>query len=789
MVLPNGTSWTFSYDSAYGTLSKITFPTGGTISYQWATATTCTGQEAYSTFPTYSFVVTSRTVNANDGSGPHTWSYNNTGDSFANFPSSYQTIVTDPLLNNSAHTMTTLGTACLNIYETELDQYSGSHSTGTLLEKTTTAYSYSSDPYNLSGASGYNYSSGYSGAIMSLLPTSTTVTDVASGKAYESAKSYDSGIPLYPLQGTAVYGNVTGEQVYDCGNSSGSPGSLIRSATTKYQALNGPNASSYLALTMLSLPYSVQVNDGSGNQASLTQYNYDETSLTSSGLTSAQNFDTAPPSGTYRGNNTSVLRWLNSGTLTCPNGNSGGSGSNLISKSTYFNAGTIKVSSDPCGDTTTYAYSPTYVDSVPTTVTNALGQQSAYGYDFNSGLKVSETDPNQRTTGYGYDSSWRLTSITYPDNGSRTYCYSDSSSAVCGGAAVAPSVLFTETMSASQSEQLEADVDGLGRTIKERVLSDPDGVVMTDTTYDGMGRVQSVSNPYRTTSDPTYGITSYLYDALNRKLDQCQPDNSSSPSTTCVPQNSYQSWSYSGNVVTFRNEDANQWLETTDALGRLTWVVEPGALVTNYAYDALNDLQTVNQVGNAGIGDTPRARSFSYDSLSRLLCASNPENSTSSCPSAAPSSYVAGSVGYTYDPIGNVSSKIDARPVTTNYSYDALNRLLNKTYIYAPAGSLSSCYQYDTAPNGIGRLTAEWTQAGSCQQTFPSSGYQTLRVFGGYDTMGRVLTEQQCVAGYCTSASVPSQPTPNCPSLSSAVGLQYCYDLSGNLLLTSMRLA
>jgi hypothetical protein len=48
--------------------------------------------------------------------------------------------------------------------------------------------------------------------------------------------------------------------------------------------------------------------------------------------------------------------------------------------------------------------------------------------------------------------------------------------------------------------------------------------------------------------------------------------------------------------------------------------------------------------------------------------------------------------------------------------------------------------------------------------------------------MGRALTELQCAGGYCTSPAVPAQPSANCTSLSSATGLQYCYDFAGNLL-------
>jgi YD repeat-containing protein len=159
--------------------------------------------------------------------------------------------------------------------------------------------------------------------------------------------------------------------------------------------------------------------------------------------------------------------------------------------------------------------------------------------------------------------------------------------------------------------------------------------------------------------------------------------------------------------------------------------------------------------------------------MSRLIYASQPE---------------AGSLSYTYYPAGNVETRTDARGVIVTYGYDQLNRLVSKTYSgNAPAGSLASCYQFDTATNGIGRLGFEWTQSSSCPSTPPSappaSGtYQSLRTIGAYDAMGRVASEQQCVLGYCTSSAPPAAPSPNCASLSTAGGVGYCYDLAGNLL-------
>lgn len=333
-------------------------------------------------------------------------------------------------------------------------------------------------------------------------------------------------------------------------------------------------------------------------------------------------------------------------------------------------------------------------------------------------------------------------------------------------------------MNATQSEMLEADVDGLGRKTRERVLSDPSGADLTDTTYNAIGRVQSVSNPYRTSGDPTDGFTSYLYDALGRKTYECEPGGIES--TSCNPSASGTTslhWSYSGNVVIFQDGNGNQWQWTSDGLGRLTNVVEPGSLVTNYLYDALNNLTCAAQNGTnttafstcAAAPATWRPRSFSYDSLSRLISATNPET---------------GTVGYTYDPIGNVSTKTDARGVETGYAYDALNRLYAKTYTNAPAGTLSSCYQYGTSQGFYDRLVAEWTQPVGCSPTHPSAPLainQSLRVYGAYDAMGRVQSEYQCAAGFCTTTSAPSAPT-GCPTLSSGTGLQYCYDWVGDLL-------
>ena len=131
IVLPNGQSWNFSYDS-YGDLSQITLPTGGTISYGWGTVGSCRNGTAFIPPAAYYYpVVGSRTVNANDGTGAHTWTY---GGGYLKAPgTSITRTITDPAGNQDVHTLTPLTSTTCSLFETQVQKYQGSSTTGTLL--------------------------------------------------------------------------------------------------------------------------------------------------------------------------------------------------------------------------------------------------------------------------------------------------------------------------------------------------------------------------------------------------------------------------------------------------------------------------------------------------------------------------------------------------------------------------------------------------------------------------------------------------------------------------------
>jgi RHS repeat-associated protein len=347
--------------------------------------------------------------------------------------------------------------------------------------------------------------------------------------------------------------------------------------------------------------------------------------------------------------------------------------------------------------------------------------------------------PTVQPRGYSYDALGRVLCTTIKDSNNVLY------SSVCDSYNDGAPSSSTHTVKQDSTHNIttESKLDGYGRLQESSLTSDPSGADYTDITYDPLGRKQSVSNPYRSTSDPSYGITSYMYDALGRMIAQCQPDNTASPATTCQPANSYLKWGYAGNLTDFYDETLRHWQRTSDALGRLTKVLEPNGstnitatptLETDYQYTAFGDLTKVSQSG--------LVRTFTYDGLSRLLTASNPESGTVCYGVVSGSSCVNG-----YDANSNLVYRTDARGIQTTYTYDALNRLTAKTYSDATP---PAHFNYDettvtvgnnfwsgpyTLHNGIGRMTSWYvgtTEPGLAMKTFT------------YDSAGRPLQSQQC---------------------------------------------
>jgi YD repeat-containing protein len=415
-----------------------------------------------------------------------------------------------------------------------------------------------------------------------------------------------------------------------------------RKTVTTYAALGN---------NILDRPSTVTVYDGNSNVAGQTSYSYDEYSLSSSGVSSLSAI-----SGS-RGNQTSATKYSSAS-------------ASVVSHAHFDDAGQTVSTADGNGNVTLYGYdsTDTYLTrkTYPTVTAGTFSE--TFTVDSSTGLTTKSKNLSSNITGYAYDSMLRKTGVcsadggytltSYPSSTTQTVARLTGSGAGCTAGGGTPSGTFaTSTM----------EYDGYGRLLHN---TDPAGDV-TDTSYDSMGRIYSQSNPH--TGASTSGTVYHIYDALGRETKRTDQDGSfqywcyNGVSTAGQPNCKSHIGSKTGTWVDYQDENGNQWQRTSDALGRLIEVAEPNGastaatMETDYSFDALDNLLSVTQYGGLYGTSGSRTRSFNYDRLSRLLCASNPENSTGICSSTASGAYVPGTTGYTYDANGNVTSKTDAQ--------------------------------------------------------------------------------------------------------------------------------
>lgn len=801
----------FSYDQTYGRVTKITFPDGGYVRYVWgvnpkANVATLTysvpqtivyalggGQTVtYNNWNSYPCnleydepAITDRYVSY-DGTNEvqhQTFAYTTSGLSGNGWTSKQTVVTTYDLLTGKALQAT-------YNYSPMLPDPGGPGSASSRVPmvpvETSVVYSDVTNPQTATTLKTVNNN------WLNYLTKSAEQTILDNGQATTTVRCYDQNeqvIGVYEYE----YGFAGDGSASPLPSCSSNPGNLNQAAigylkrvtqtqySPYYQGLPPYTVSSVVGYTgnilgthIVNAPNSVTVQDGSGSTAQQTTYIYTDavaTSGTATGLTS--------PPGPNRGNISSIER--------------GASTSNYLTTTTYtyWDTGEVSSQTDGCGNgnctsdmttgtsltstcqmsssgqmsntghTTNYCYSDNSSScggsAPPNGLTNAFitsvtypdGTGKSFCWDYLKSQLLSSTDENGNKTSYVYgDPLGRVTQVNYPDGGQTNFTYNDGT---YGSGTNIPNIQTTKLMNGSTSLTSTAARDGMGHTVR---TIDPAGDTV-DTTYNGMGLVYSVTNPYQGSTPSSY-TTTYLYDVLGRQTLLTHQDSSTVQTK------------YSGDCTKVTDENGNNHQSCVDGLGRLSQVTEPTGAITYYLYNVLGDLTCAAQDGGGGGTFTScnaapsswRPRTFVYDSLSELTSSSNPET---------------GTVGYTYDANGNLQSRTDARWITTNYQYDVRNRLLQKTYANMTSSTVTSCYEYGTSANSIGRLLNEWTQPSGTSCTKSGSTYAplagqflTLKSYA-YDPMGRPTSVQQqhCIGNTCTA------PTPY------AVGL--IYDLVGDI--------
>ncbi|HEU0048045.1 MAG TPA: hypothetical protein VFQ43_10630, partial [Nitrososphaera sp.] len=255
----------------------------------------------------------------------------------------------------------------------------------------------------------------------------------------------------------------------------------------------------------------------------------------------------------------------------------------------------------------------------PTLITNALSQINYSQYDYYSGKPVDVEDENGVVTSYYYNGPLdRRTQIKRgvgtTAESQITFTYDD----------VSRVITSTSDLASNNDKALQVKTiyDGVGRVTETRQYEGGSNYAAIQRQYDAHGRAYRLSNPFRPWKGESAIWTQSTFDALDRVTDVTTPDGAVVHST------------YVGNSITVIDQALRKRRSVTDALGRLLRVDEPdkdtGALdntsgvpiqSTVYSYDILGDLVEVAQ------GTQPH-RLFVYDSLKRLLSATNPESGT-----------------------------------------------------------------------------------------------------------------------------------------------------------------
>jgi RHS repeat-associated protein len=292
----------------------------------------------------------------------------------------------------------------------------------------------------------------------------------------------------------------------------------------------------------------------------------------------------------------------------------------LTSSFTYDSFGNVLTSKDPNQNVTTYDYTDNYTDSskntgtarFATTITlpptGGVSHVTRKQYDWNTSLVMAVCGENyggsactwgQSPAGgpipdyvtHSYDFMNRPLTVSDGGGGQTSFAYNESSLPI--------SVSMTTRHDSSINVVHAAVLDGLGRT-KQTQWVTPECTVKTDTTYDPLGRVSTVSNPYCSTSDSTYGITTTQYDALGRVLKVIPQDGTVSSNNVTTDYSNFP-------TVTVTDQTGNPRRTTTDAFGRLIRVDEPGTPTSGAA--AAGNLPVNGSLRSALVGGHGAAQS------------------------------------------------------------------------------------------------------------------------------------------------------------------------------------
>jgi len=229
------------------------------------------------------------------------------------------------------------------------------------------------------------------------------------------------------------------------------------------------------------------------------------------------------------------------------------------------------------------------------------------------------------------------------------------------------------------------------------------------TTYDKLGRVKKVSEPY-SQSDLNGGVTLYYtqyksYDVLNRVKEKLDAKSVDALYTYGVNGNPLDTQI----AVTPPDSPAYTSYETHDSLGKLISTLDANGSETDFRYDAGgNPVLIQDAAGNQTLA--------SFNILGQKTAITDPDM---------------GSWTYAYDVLGELLQQTDAKGQQIAMAYDKLGRMTSKLQ---PESATPTIWTYDSCTHGIGKL---------CNVT-QFDGYSET---DGYDQDGRLSSSDEKISG------------------------------------------
>lgn len=469
----------------------------------------------------------------------------------------------------------------------------------------------------------------------------------------------------------------------------------------------------------------------------------------------------------------------------------------------------------------------TYYDGLGRTTEEKVSDSSGTTYSIvstnydpsNRPYQVSNpyTGTAQYFTTTQFDALGRPRSVTLPDGSTTTYSYS--------GAAA--------TVTDPTGKQRESVVDGLGRlatvyepdvnngnlltvqtsyvyTALDDVATVTEGAQTRTYSYDGLGRLTSVSTPEAGTVSYQYNdfglvtqrtdarlvVTNYSYDSLNRLTslsytvpqgsgvtpmpNVCNPLGGTANANVCFYYDEGGAAANALGRLTHFADDVGSEAYTYNILGRTTQVqkvIHSQTYTTGYAYNLAGELTSITYPSG-------RVVQQSFDAIGRL-CEVAPQTAVCGDSSAPYAS------GYAYSPALELTGLNYGNGVAASFGYSpdrlqltslsytkGTNTLFSLSYSYAQNGGNDGeitsitdgvdsgrnvSYTYDA----LGRLSTAVTAGSSA---YPKWGLQWT-----YDRYGNRLS-QAATAGSPPQNSVTVNSSTNC-----LTGTGYSCDASGNM--------